>query len=284
MIAAIYARKSSWHGGMPDGEPHPVKVSLVGGLIVCLFLFLPLPAFATTIFATLGEKTITIAADGVAVGNPTKSGSIIGKADCKILCKDLICFAAAGRLDAKAKSNVFRLAQQELEKVGTPKEASNRLRTTMAPLLSAMFAAEKQESPDRYKMYIEGVPMLSYFFAGFSEDGTPVIIKSTATINAKGNVLPLDESIRKGEVGIIHSLALGRQAYIRDYKKNNQMWVSSAAQDPTAFVESMVRLEIQASEMDGTREVGEPISIMSLTKAEGHFKAERAGNCQTNHP
>jgi hypothetical protein len=241
---------------------------------------LPLSAFGTTIVALLGEKTITIAADGIGVSNPKKNGDIARKPVCKILCKDLVCFAAAGRLN-DGKYNVLKLAWKELDNPGAPKELSGRFKTVIAPLLSTMLQAEKKEAPNRYKKYIdEGVPMLSYLFAGFSNDGKPQLINSSAGLDPKGNILPINELPYVGEAGQLGLLSKGKHKYIDEYKNRNPKWRESAVKHPTEFVEQMVHIEIQASENDGSRDVGEPISIVSLTKKDGQFKVGRIGNCQ----
>ena len=54
------------------------------------------------------------------------------------------------------------------------------------------------------------------------------------------------------------------------------MWGDSAAKHPSQFAEKMVRIEIEASENAGRRDVGEPITIVRLTVETG-FILESSG-------
>ena len=84
-----------------------------------------------------------------------------------------------------------------------------------------------------------------------------------------------------GRRGPPHILSFGSNEKILDHLTRHSGWVIAAASDPIDFVEKMIRLEILVSERSGRRDVGEPISIVSLKDKQTHFTSERMGACQS---
>ena len=244
---------------------------------------LPFPVFATTIVALLEERSITISADGLAIGTSKRTGNLVGNLVCKIRCTDRLCFAAAGRYNNDdIKYNVFQLAEKELQRAGTPKEASERFKTVIVPLVPKIVAAAKKETSQWYAKWLKGTPMLAYLFAGFDANGASMIVNGMVRIDVEGRALPIEETVRRGESGPPSALSFGNNEQIVNYLERHPGWVIAAASDPIEFAERMIRIEIQASENDGRRDVGEPIATVSLTNG-NVFKVERTGNCRA-HP
>ena len=247
---------------------------------LCCLLPLPFPAFATSIVALVEERSITIAADSVALGNSRTTGNFVKTSVCKIRCIDRLCFAAAGRYNNDTvKYDVWQLAEKELHRAGTPKEASERFKTVIAPIVPKLVAASKNETPQRYAEWLKGSPMLGYLFAGFDRNGESVIVTGSAMINVNGRALPIRESSWRGESGATSVVSLGQNEYIFDFMNSSPMWADSAALHPSEFAERMVRIEIQASENAGRRDVGDPIATVRLTNEDG-FNLESRGACR----
>ncbi|HEY5931820.1 MAG TPA: hypothetical protein VIT63_02835, partial [Nitrospira sp.] len=77
----------------------------------------PFPSLATSVVAILGEKSITIAADGIVIGTSDTTGEPLRNTFCKIRCFDNLCFAAAGRLTEKTIDySLYRMANEELNR------------------------------------------------------------------------------------------------------------------------------------------------------------------------
>jgi hypothetical protein len=249
---------------------------------LCFLLLLPSLVFATSIVTIVGDQSITIAADGVLVGNSVETGESVRVSFCKISCVDSICFAASGRYGNKTIGyDVWRLAQTELHRAQMPKEVSERFNTVIAPLVPRLVAVSKKETPDQYAEWLKGRPVLGYLFAGFEGKGQPVVVSAEAMLDSEGRVLPIRESFRRGKSGIIGAVLLGWNQHIVDFMNRNPTRTASAATHPSEIAERMVRMEIQASKRDGRRDVGEPIAILKLTAAKG-FSVERKGACQEN--
>lgn len=241
----------------------------------------PFPAFATTIVAILGEKSITIASDGIASGESNTTGNPVRTPTCKIRCFDNLCFAAAGRYTATTIGyNLFKLADKELDHSRTLEEVSEHLKAVLTPLLPKIAVVAQKETPDWYAKWLKGSPMLFYLFAGFGANGETLIVTGDARIDAKGRALPIEESVRRGMSGPPAILSVGRNEQILNYLDRHPGWQIAAASDPTDFTERMIRLEILASEREGRRDVGEPISIVRLT-SKAPYGVERMGNCQS---
>jgi hypothetical protein len=248
---------------------------------LCFLVYLPFPAFATTIVAILEERSITISADGIATGTSKKTGNLVRNSVCKIRCVDRLCFAAAGRYNSDTiKYNVFQLAEKELHRAGTPEEVSERFKTVIAPLVPKIVATAKKETPQWYAKWLKGDPLIAYLFAGFDRNGKSLIVTGEAKIDVKGRALPVRVTTGRGESGVTAALSFGQNEQIMDFMKRNPMWPDSAALRPSEFAESMIRIEIQASEKEGRRDVGEPISIVRLTD-KSHYSVERIGNCRS---
>jgi hypothetical protein len=249
-------------------------------MTLCLMLYLPFPAFATSIVTIIAERSITIAADSVLLGNSRETGNLVRTSVCKIRCVDRLCFAASGRYNLDTiKYNVWKLAEKELHRAGTPKEVSERFKGIIDPLIPRLVAASKKETPQRYDEWLKGGPVLAYLFAGFDRKGESLIVTGEVKIDAEGHPQPIQESVWHGEAGKATAVLLGWHEHIADLMKRQPEWAASAAMHPSEFAERMVQVEIQASENTNRRDVGEPIAIVSLTDADG-FNLESRGTCQ----
>jgi hypothetical protein len=245
-------------------------------------LLLSFPAFATSIVAIVGDQSITIAADGVLVGNSVETGEAVRISSCKIHCVDSICFAASGRYNNKTIGyDVWELAKPELYRAQIPKEVSERFKSVIAPFIPKLVAVSKKETPQPYAEWLKGRPVLAYLFAGFEGKGRPVVVSAQAMLDTEGRALPIRESFRRGKSGKIGAVLLGSNQHIADFVKRNPTLTASAATHPSEIAERMVRMEIQASENSGRGDVGEPIAIVRLTAANG-LSVERKGACQEN--
>jgi hypothetical protein len=100
-------------------------------------------------------------------------------------------------------------------------------------------------------------------------------------LDTEGRALPIRESFRRGKSGIIGAVLLGSNQHIADFAQRNPTLNISAATHPSEMAERMIRMEIEASENAGRRDVGEPIAIVRLTAAKG-LSVERKGACQEN--
>jgi hypothetical protein len=235
-------------------------------LIVFCFLLLPrFPAFATSIVAIVGEKSITIAADSIVIGNSIETGERVRVSECKIRCVDRGCFAASGRYGNNTIGyDLWQLAETELRSSGSPNEMAERFKTVIGPLIPRLVAVSKEETPRTYAEWLKGSPVLAYLFAGFDGTGEPLVVSEQVMIDTEGRVLPIRESVRQGRMGTIGAVALGRNLQIADFINRNPTWTVSATMQPTDFAERMIRLEIRASEDAGRRDVGEPIAVVTL--------------------
>ena len=242
----------------------------------------PFPALATSVVAILGEKSITIAADGIVIGTSDTTGEPLRNTMCKIRCVDNLCFAAAGRITDKTSDySLYRMANEELDRRKTLKESSEHFKTILTPFLPSIAAAQKRTRPDLYAKALKGTPLISYIFAGFDVDGKTLIVNGQASIDANGKALPIDETSRHGTPGPPDLLSFGSNEQINDYLSRHPGWVIATVSDPSDFAEKMIRLEILASERSGRRDVGEPISMVSLSDKQTHFTAVRMGTCQS---
>ncbi|MPZ78018.1 MAG: hypothetical protein GEU77_16030 [Deltaproteobacteria bacterium] len=116
------------------------------------------PAFATSIVALVGEKTITIAADGVLVGNSVETGELVRVSTCKIRCVNFLCFAASGLYDNKKIGyNLWLLAEKELHHGRSPQEAAKQFHTVISPIIPRLLHTSRKETPDRYAEWLEGL-------------------------------------------------------------------------------------------------------------------------------
>jgi hypothetical protein len=249
-------------------------------LIVLCFLLLPrFPAFATSIVAIVGEKSITIAADSIVIGTSIEIGERVRVSQCKIRCIDRGCFAASGRyVNNTIGYDLWQFAETELRSSGSPKEMAGRLKTVIAPFIPSLVAVSEEKTPRTYAEWLKGSPVLAYLFAGFDGNGEPLVVSEQVMIDAEGRVLPILESVRQGRAGTIGAVALGWNLQIADFIERNPTWKVSATMQPTDFAERMVRLEIRASEDEGRRDVGEPIVVVTLY-ANG-FNLASKGACE----
>jgi hypothetical protein len=244
-------------------------------------LVLPFPVLATTIVALVEAESITIAADSVLIGHSIDTGGPARDLVCKIRCVGRLCFAASGRYgNSTIGYDLWPLAETELRHSGSPEVVFERFKTVIAPLMPKLVDVSKKETPLRYSEWLTGKPVLAYLFAGFDPKGKPLVVSGEVMIDSEGRTLPIRESVRRGE-SKIGAVVLGWNQHIADFAKRNPMWTASAARDPSEFAERMVRIEIQASEDAGRHDVGEPISIVRMTYANG-FSVENIGICREN--
>jgi hypothetical protein len=245
--------------------------------ILCLLLLQqPVAALATSIVAIVGERSVTIAADGVLVGKSVESGKVVRIPVCKIRCVDRLCFAASGRYNNQTIGyDLWQLVQPEISRAQTPKEASERFKLVIGPIIPKLVKVSKKETPQRYAEWVNGHPVLTYFFAGFDPKMYPVVASASVMLDREGHPLPIRESYRRSG-GLV---VLGYNQQIGDYIQSNPDWSVSATAHASDFAERMVRMEIQASEKSGRQDVGEPIAIVSLTITNG-FHLEKKGACR----
>ncbi len=170
---------------------------------------------------------------------------------------------------------------KELDRPRTLEEASKHFKAVLTPLIPKIVAVAKKETPDWYAKWLKATPVLGYLFAGFDTDGKSLILIGEVRIDSAGRPLPIKDSTWRGESGPADIVSFGNNEQILNYTDRHPGWRIAAASDPVAFIEKMVRIEIQASQREGRLDVGDPISIVSLTKNDGHFKTERSGNCQS---
>jgi hypothetical protein len=249
---------------------------------LCLLLVSPFSAFATSIVTVIGGESITIAADGVLIGTSTETGEPVRDSTCKIRCIHHLCFAASGRYGNKTIGyNIFELAGKELSRPGSVEEVSARFRAVIEPLVPKLVAVSEKETPQEYAEWLKGRPVLGYLFAGFGTLGEPLVVSGQAMIDTEGRTLPIRESVKRGRSGRIETVLLGWNQHIAAFLKGDSMWGDSAAKHPSQFAEKMVRIEIEASENAGRRDVGEPITIVRLTVETG-FILESSGFCREN--
>lgn len=232
--------------------------------------FLAFPALATSIVAIVGEATITIAADGVLLGNSVETGEPVRTSICKIRCRSRACFAASGRYNNTTIGyDVWRLAEEELHNDENPRSLARRFKNVIAPLIPRLVATSKKETPRRYAEWLMGRPVLAYLFAGFGDNDRPVVVSGQARIDAAGQVLPIDESVREGRPGGVGLVLLGWNEHIGDFMNQNPTWGTIASVSQAEMAERMVRIEIQAADKDRRQDVGEPVVVVSLTSAMG---------------
>jgi hypothetical protein len=250
-------------------------------MVLCFLLILPFPAFATAIVALVGEDSITIAADSLGLGIPTETGETIRPTLCKILCIHHFCFAAAGvYVETNIDYNVWPVAKRELLRPGSLEEVAERFRTVIEPLVPRLAAVIEKKYPVRYAKLLEGNPMFQYLFAGFDPQGKPLTVRGEARINTKSHSVPISLSVTRGESSRITAVPLGSDEQIAAFLKGNPTWGDSAAADPFRFAESMIRLEIEASEKAGRREVGGPITIERMIREKHGVSLESIGSCR----
>jgi hypothetical protein len=245
-------------------------------LTALLFLLiLPFPALATSIVVLLGAESITIAADS-ALTTPSFRGS-----ECKIRCFHNLCFTATGRSSSpRIGYNLYELADKELRRRGSIGEVSERFRTVVEPLIPELVAVAAKQKSDRYAEWLKGVPVLEYLFAGFDPQGKPWAVMGEAMIDSEGRTLPISESVKQPASDKPAAILLGRNQHIYSFLNGDLMWVDDATKHSSQFAERMVRMEIEASEKAGRRDVGEPITIVRLTT--NGLSRERQGVCTEN--
>ena len=251
-------------------------------MLLCSSVFImPLPVFATSIVVVLGDRLVTIAADSVLVGYTAK-GEVVHRLLCKIRCFDRACFAASGRYNEETIGyDVWKFVDKELRLKGTPNAHSNRFKSTIDPLMRKIVDVARKETPGRFAEWQKGDPVLSYIFVGFDENGVSLAVSGEAKIDGKGYSVPIQESQWHGERGKVAAVYLGQNERIVDFVNRNPKWSNTAVNHPSEFAESMVRIEIQESQNNGRWDVGEPITIISLTANNG-FALVKRGLCQDN--
>jgi hypothetical protein len=249
---------------------------------ICFLLLSPLPAFATAIVALVGENSIVIASDSIILIHSMETGEPVKASTCKIRCIGRNCFAIAGlSANHRIGYDAWKLAESELRRGGLPQELAERFGADVAPILPEVVTDSRKDSPAEYAKWLQGRPVLGYLFAGFGTNGEPLVASGELTINADGHTLPMRKSVREGRPGTISLVALGSNEHISEYMKRDPTWKVSAITHPTELAETMIRVEILASEDAGRNDVGEPIVMVKLLPA-GNFTLESKGVCKQN--
>lgn len=258
----------------------PITIGRTFLTVVCFLLLPRFSVFATSIVAIMEDKSVTIAADSVLLGNSVETGEPVRTSICKIRCVEHSCCAISGRYNNKTIGyDVWKLAERELYRRGFPQELSERFGKIVSGLAPKLIAVSKKETPGRYAEWLKRRPVLAYLFAGFDGNGESLVAHGQLMIDTEGRALPIQSSVRQGRSGSIDAVLLGRNEHIANFMKRNPSWRVSATTHPTELAERMVRIEIQASEDSGRRDVGEPIAVVRLLHATG-FRLESKGVCQ----
>src|SRR5207253_959901 len=106
--------------------------------------------------------------------------------------------------------------------------------------------------------------------------GNSWFIVEEAMIDNKGRTLLFREIPVRGPAKTI-AVTLGYGQNISRFLDKNPAWLNTSMSS-SDMAQSLLRIEIQASEKDGRRDVGEPITAVTLTAANS-FKVESKGTC-----
>jgi hypothetical protein len=117
---------------------------------------------------------------------------------------------------------------------------------------------------------------MAFLIAGFDADKTPTIITWQIRLNKAGEVVPDREEVTQGTVGHLGGVALGWNERVKDFWQHDPRWAVEGLSEPAKIARELVHLEIDASEKDGRRDVGGPVSVVTLTYSSG-FKSEDLG-------
>ena len=253
--------------------------------VLCLgLLAVPPPdAFGTSVVALIiDNKSIVIGADGILIGNSRETKERVRVKYCKIRCVNTVCFAASGRYqNDSAGYDLFMVAERELQRRAGPVAAFNRVREEITPILPKLLAAAKKETPDSYADWLTGKPVVSFLFAGFTTENTPIIVSWQIRLNSSGHVAPEEEQFTRGNSRRIEGIAQGFNKNLDSFLKQNPGWNTSLSNlnNPLHAVRQLIQIEINASERAGRFDVGEPVAVVTLKPSVG-FKLEAAGACK----
>ena len=258
-----------------------IVVTKISQLLFFGHALLGQPAFGTSIVAlTIEDRSIVISADSIVIGRSKTTGSQERVSYCKIRCVEHACFAASGRYANETIGyDLFATALLELQQQDGPQAASGRLKTYITRILPRLLEVSKLETPAEYEIWLTGRPVLGFLFGGFDTNRTPIIVRWQVRLTSTGAVIPEPEVITRGRVGRVGALAQGWSENIAAFWNQNPQWTESAITHPVETAGQLVRIEIGASERSGRRDVGEPVSIVSLTPIDG-FRVEVAGACK----
>jgi hypothetical protein len=154
-------------------------------------------------------------------------------------------------------------------------------RSVLIRLPSIVEGARKAD-PVGYARWLTGVPVTSIAFASF-ENGIPQVVSVNFRIDSRGTILKPERQTMGGtKAADLEDLFFGTNKQMIAATDPNAAltWGRKFLANPVDFIRGLIQLEIDVAARDHTGIVGPPITILSITRAGGHFEAGFTGACQ----
>jgi hypothetical protein len=224
------------------------------------------------------DNRIIIVADGVL----TNVLNGVGKPDpipfCKIRREGDVFYGAVGDYGApNTKTDVWRMAKRAAQSK-VMLSVYDIIEPAMFKQLPLIVERNKSGDPQTYGRWLAGDAVTSIIFAAF-EGGEPIVITRSFYIDAKGGVVR--EGGRRTLYAINGSLNTGRFGHSNEMTNAiaSPSWIRGFIVDPIGAGRDLIQREIDASTRENRRDVGPPISIVTISREAGSWAKSYEGAC-----
>jgi len=227
----------------------------------------------------LTSQTIYIAADGI--DTKTANGVESFEPYCKIRSQGSVFFTAAGDLSIPEMNfNIWRLAAEAVRKSKTLSETSGRIERSVLARLPDIVERSKVDDPINYAQWLAGTPVILIAFAAF-ENHIARVVAISFPIDHHGVILKPIRNTLGGPGVVVDTGFFGYNQRMKAAASSRTAasWQPRFKKHPTAFIESLIQLEIEQARRDHRRDVGPPIAILKVTKTGGAFIPGHKGAC-----
>ena len=243
-------------------------------LIACLLLTFVLveSANATCIIVCRTPTAIYAGADGK--HTLFSSSRSVATTRCKMVKCGHLYFAAAGVTENPAYSyDIYRLAAEAGDAVGSMGQTISRIESLMTQPLSAVLASARDHHKEQYSQFLKFGP-LHFVLFGF-ENGVAVmsVRDYDAVVSAEGSItLRVNRDTSVDVASGDYATYLGSNKAIRQFRSARpRFWLSTS---PLNGIRKLIQMEIESN----SEYVGPPISILEVTK-EGARLVENKLHC-----
>jgi hypothetical protein len=225
------------------------------------------------------SQAILIAADGI--DTKTNNGVETFEPYCKIRSQGSVFFAAAGDLSIPEMNfNLWRLAADAVRRSKTLAATSDRMERSVLARLPEIVERSKVDDPNNYAQWLRGTPAILIAFASF-ENKLPRVVAISFPLDRHGAILKPIRNTLGGTGVVVDTGFFGYNQRMKTAASSStaSAWHPKFKKHPTAFIESLIQLEIDQARRDHRRDVGPPIAILKITKSGGAFAPGHKGAC-----
>lgn len=268
---------------LAEANARQTRITVVPVYVVWFasFLCLSVNARATAVAIMVTPDRIVMAADGA--GEIVHPGSVYTfEPVCKIMNYGDIFYTAAGYYEVPDTGfSVWNSARNAIQRSKAIGDIYPLIEGSLSRSLPAVIANAKLEDPASYTLWTSGIAVISIAFARF-EDKVPRVITVEFHVDNRGRLLKANTRTLGGTGKPLeeHFMGANEEMVAAVDSRRLSAWGSRFFADPVEFTHGLIQDEIDAAQKAGSKIVGPPVAVLSITNAGARFQPGLKGACK----